>query len=370
VQRPFGSWQPFEMRCARFSGKEGADVASNSHDIFLSGTFCCVRARRQYERTGVLNLDQINPRPVLILSPDFPCFVLPISMSVPHPDRNCPPQTAESPLHTHCKQPARSRRYEGQESQQRSESSLAVTKRCSLGLARDKFATVLQTSERRDDRAGWSYPCSSASICGSTAFPWPPESWRLIDSWAIRNGRNSFPLNHLLFFYRQSQQWLTITFFTPKSSLLLCVPASLPPCLITSVPPDFYSSHPGSRIRAKFLKTCHITFSTRHTSACLYLHCLRRPGCSDSDLTTLWINGGLIVPPELNRRGAVIVLGKIDEILAWEKMKEQERYERFVELGQCLCEVRAGQYWRMENLKSYDEFLGNGFRNRVGRLIT
>jgi hypothetical protein len=51
-------------------------------------------------------------------------------------------------------------------------------------------------------------------------------------------------------------------------------------------------------------------------------------------LTSLWINGGLIVSPELNRRRALIVLGKIDEILAWEKTKEQERDERFVELGQ------------------------------------
>jgi hypothetical protein len=74
-------------------------------------------------------------------------------------------------------------------------------------------------------------------------------------------------------------------------------------------------------------------------------------------LTSLRINGGLIVSPELNRRRALIVLGKIDEILAWEKTKEQERDERFVELGQYLCEVRAGQYWRLENLKSFDEFL-------------
>jgi hypothetical protein len=78
-------------------------------------------------------------------------------------------------------------------------------------------------------------------------------------------------------------------------------------------------------------------------------------------LTSLWINGGLIVSPELNRRRALIVLGKIDEILAWEKTKEHERDERFVELGQYLCEVRAGQYWRMENLKSFDEFLEKRF---------
>lgn len=34
---------------------------------------------------------------------------------------------------------------------------------------------------------------------------------------------------------------------------------------------------------------------------------------------------------------------------------------RFVELGQYLCEVRAGQYWRIENLKSFDEFLEKHF---------
>jgi hypothetical protein len=57
----------------------------------------------------------------------------------------------------------------------------------------------------------------------------------------------------------------------------------------------------------------------------------------------------------------MMVLGKIDEILAWEKTKEQERDERFVELGEYLCEVRAGQYWRLENLKSFDEFLEKRF---------
>ena len=39
------------------------------------------------------------------------------------------------------------------------------------------------------------------------------------------------------------------------------------------------------------------------------------------------------VAPEINPRRAVFVLGKIDEILSWEKTKEQERDVRFVELG-------------------------------------
>jgi hypothetical protein len=47
----------------------------------------------------------------------------------------------------------------------------------------------------------------------------------------------------------------------------------------------------------------------------------------------------------------VLVLGKIDEILSWEKTKEQEKDVRFVELGEYLCEVRAQQYWKIEKLE-------------------
>src|SRR5271167_1154163 len=65
--------------------------------------------------------------------------------------------------------------------------------------------------------------------------------------------------------------------------------------------------------------------------------------------------------PKLNRRRALFVLTKIDEILTWEKQKEAERDTRFVDLGRYLCEVRAGQYWRLENLKSFDEFLARRF---------
>src|SRR5678809_953485 len=65
--------------------------------------------------------------------------------------------------------------------------------------------------------------------------------------------------------------------------------------------------------------------------------------------------------PKLNRRRASFVLGQIDQILAWEQRKESERDTKFVELGRDLCEVRAGQYWRLENLKSFDEFLERRF---------
>ena len=65
--------------------------------------------------------------------------------------------------------------------------------------------------------------------------------------------------------------------------------------------------------------------------------------------------------PKLDRRRAVFVLEKIDSILAWERAMEQERDTRFVELGRYLCEMRAGQYWRIDNLHSFDEFLEKRF---------
>jgi hypothetical protein len=65
--------------------------------------------------------------------------------------------------------------------------------------------------------------------------------------------------------------------------------------------------------------------------------------------------------PKLDRRRALFVLDKINEILAWERARERERDVRFVELGQYLCEVRSGQYWRLENITSFDEFLEKRF---------
>ena len=78
-------------------------------------------------------------------------------------------------------------------------------------------------------------------------------------------------------------------------------------------------------------------------------------------LMSLWINREPMETPEINRRRAAFVLGRIDEILVWEKAKEEEKDVRFVELGEYLCEVRAKQYWRFENLKSFDEFLEKRF---------
>jgi hypothetical protein len=67
------------------------------------------------------------------------------------------------------------------------------------------------------------------------------------------------------------------------------------------------------------------------------------------------------MPPKLNRRRATVVLNRIDAILTWEAQHRNERDTRFVELGKYLCEVRAGQYWRVENLKSFDDFLARRF---------
>ena len=78
-------------------------------------------------------------------------------------------------------------------------------------------------------------------------------------------------------------------------------------------------------------------------------------------LTCLTTNGRPLMAPKLNRRRAVFVLSKIDEILSWEKATERERDSKFVELGRYLCEVRAGQYWRVDNVRSFDEFLERKF---------
>src|SRR3954462_11138757 len=65
--------------------------------------------------------------------------------------------------------------------------------------------------------------------------------------------------------------------------------------------------------------------------------------------------------PKLDPKRARLVIAKIDNILAWENSVENTRDSKFVDLGKYLCEVRAGQYWRMENLKSFDEFLEKRF---------
>jgi hypothetical protein len=67
------------------------------------------------------------------------------------------------------------------------------------------------------------------------------------------------------------------------------------------------------------------------------------------------------MPPQLNEKRAQFVLAKIDQILEWERQTDRERDTRFVELGRYLCEVRAGQYWRLEKLASFDDYLARRF---------
>ena len=78
-------------------------------------------------------------------------------------------------------------------------------------------------------------------------------------------------------------------------------------------------------------------------------------------LSSLWIDKRNLVLPELDCRRARVVLQKIDEVLAWQRKTDDERDTRFVELGKHLCEVRSGQYWKVENLASFDEFLEKRF---------
>jgi hypothetical protein len=78
-------------------------------------------------------------------------------------------------------------------------------------------------------------------------------------------------------------------------------------------------------------------------------------------LNILTANGQTPMAPELNRRRALFVLAKIDGILAWEQGTQRERDTKFVELGRYLCEVRSGQYWRLDKLASFDQFLERKF---------
>src|ERR1039457_4449892 len=100
-------------------------------------------------------------------------------------------------------------------------------------------------------------------------------------------------------------------------------------------------------------------------SALISLIWSRPRSCANLELTLVCLTNLFTedppMLPKLNRKRALFVLTKIDEILAWEKQKEMERDTRFVDLGRYLCEVRAGQYWRLENLSSFDELLARRF---------
>ena len=123
-----------------------------------------------------------------------------------------------------------------------------------------------------------------------------------------------------------------------------------------------FSSHSGIRFPQNGCVSCPHMGLCLGNQQLIETNLIRRPGASDLDwLDELMDYGNIPMGPNLDRRRALLVLDKIDEILTWEKAKEQERDVRFVELGQYLCEVRARQYWRLENLKSFDEFLEKRF---------
>jgi hypothetical protein len=50
------------------------------------------------------------------------------------------------------------------------------------------------------------------------------------------------------------------------------------------------------------------------------------------------------------------VLARIDEILRWEQRVDQQKDQKFAELGKHLCEVRGQRYWRL-GYKSFEDFL-------------
>jgi hypothetical protein len=50
------------------------------------------------------------------------------------------------------------------------------------------------------------------------------------------------------------------------------------------------------------------------------------------------------------------VLARIDEILRWEQRVDQQKDQKFAELGKHLCEVRDRGYWRLGN-KSFEAYL-------------
>jgi hypothetical protein len=68
-----------------------------------------------------------------------------------------------------------------------------------------------------------------------------------------------------------------------------------------------------------------------------------------------------MVTPEIDRPRAAFVLARIEEILSWQKTKEEEKDVRFVELGEYLCEVRSKQFWKLEGLSSFDRYLEKHF---------
>ena len=62
----------------------------------------------------------------------------------------------------------------------------------------------------------------------------------------------------------------------------------------------------------------------------------------------------------MDKARAQQVLAKIDDILRWEARVDQQRDQRFAELGKYLCEVRDQGYWRL-GYRSFEDFLESKF---------
>jgi hypothetical protein len=58
--------------------------------------------------------------------------------------------------------------------------------------------------------------------------------------------------------------------------------------------------------------------------------------------TNLTTNGLPLLEPKLNRRRALFVIEKIDEILHWERRTERERDTHFVELAATCVKCELG----------------------------
>jgi hypothetical protein len=58
----------------------------------------------------------------------------------------------------------------------------------------------------------------------------------------------------------------------------------------------------------------------------------------------------------MDKARAQQVLARIDEILRWEEKVDQQKDQKFAELGKYLCEVRNKSYWRL-GYKSFEHFL-------------
>ena len=58
----------------------------------------------------------------------------------------------------------------------------------------------------------------------------------------------------------------------------------------------------------------------------------------------------------MDKAKAQLVLERIDEILRWEQRMDQQKDQRFAELGKHLCEVRNQGYWRL-GYKSFEAYL-------------